>query len=77
MRMEEAEEWISEMEDTIVENNETEKKKERKLLDHKYRFRELSDSTKCNNVHIVGVQEEEEWERGQKVYLNNYSWEPF
>ena len=46
MRTEEAEERISDVEDKIMENNEAEKNKERKLLDHKGRLRELSDSIK-------------------------------
>ena len=33
-RMEEAVEWISIIEDKILENNETEKKRERKILGH-------------------------------------------
>ena len=54
-----------------MENNEAEKKRERKLLDHKYRLRELCNSTKCNHIHIIKVLEEEGWERKeQKVYLN-------
>ena len=46
MRMEGGEKQISDTED-IMENNEAEKKRERKLLDHEYRLRELSNSTKC------------------------------
>ena len=38
--MEEAEERISDIEDKIMENNDAEKKKERKILDHKHRLRE-------------------------------------
>ena len=46
-----------------MENDESEKKRERKLLDHEGRTRELSDSMKWNNIHILGVPEEE-WEKG-------------
>ena len=67
-RMEEAEERISEIEDKIMENDEAEKKRVRKILDHKGRIRELSDSMKCNNIRIIGVPEEER--KGLKVYLN-------
>lgn len=45
-------------------NNEDEKKKERKLVDHEYRLRELSDSIKHNNTLITGVPEEEKQEKG-------------
>ena len=34
MRVDDAEEQISDIEDKIMENNEAEKKRERKLLDH-------------------------------------------
>jgi len=53
--MEGEEEWISDIEDRIVENNEAEQKRERKILDHKSRLWELSDSTKHNNICIIGV----------------------
>ena len=45
-RLEEAEGGISEIEDKIMENDEAEKKRDRKLLDHKGRIRDLSDSIK-------------------------------
>ena len=48
-RMEEAEGRISEIEDKIMENDEAERRKERKILDHEGRIRELHDSMKCNN----------------------------
>ena len=47
-----------------MENNKAEKKRERKLLDHKYTLRELSNSRKHNIIHIIGVLEEEEWGKG-------------
>ena len=51
-------------EDKIMENTEAERKRERKILEHECRLRELSDSIKCNNIHMIGVPEEEERERG-------------
>ena len=38
-RMEEADERLGEIDDKIMENNEADKKRERKLLDHKERIR--------------------------------------
>ena len=64
VRTEEAEERISETEDKIMGNDEAEKKRERKLLDHEGRIRELSDSMKQNNICNKGVPEEER-ERGR------------
>ena len=43
------------------------RKRDKKILDHKGRIRELSDLMKCNDIHIIGVPEEEkERERGRK-----------
>ena len=39
------------------------KKRDKKILDHKGRIRELSDSMKCTNIHIIGVPEDGERER--------------
>ena len=41
-----------------MENDEVEKKRERRLLDHERRLRELRDSIKQNNIHIIGDPEE-------------------
>lgn len=61
-KMEEAEEQISDTEDR-VENNEAEKKRERRVMDHKKRLRELTDSFKYNNIHITRVSDEEKREK--------------
>ena len=55
MRMQEAREGTGDAKDKIMQNNETEKKRERKLLDHKHRLKELSDSTKHSNSHVIRV----------------------
>ena len=67
MRMGEAEEETSDTKNKIMENHETEKNRERKVLDHECRLREFSDSLKYNNFHIRGVPEEEERGKGQKI----------
>ena len=64
MRMQEVREGICDTKDKIMQNNEAEKKRERKLLDHKYRLKEVRDSTKHSNSHVIRVSEEEEWEKG-------------
>ena len=53
MRMDEAEEQISDTEDKIMENYEAEKKRERKVMDHEGRLRELSNLLKCSNIDIL------------------------
>lgn len=65
-RMEEAEEQINHTEVKIMENNKVEKKKERKILDHECRLRELSDSIKCNNTCIIESQKKRRGERGRR-----------
>lgn len=68
-RTEGAEEWISNIEDKFMENNKAENKRERKILDREWRLRELRDSRK-DSIHLKGVPEEEERERGEKINLS-------
>ena len=63
-RIEEAEGRISEIGDKLMEKDEAEKKEIKKILDQQGRIRELSDSMKHYNIHIKGVPEEEEREKG-------------
>ena len=35
------------------------RRREEKLLDHEYRHREFSDSIQGNNIHMIGILEEE------------------
>ena len=62
--MDDVEEWISDTEDKIMKNNETEKKWERKVLVHEGRLRELSSLVKYNNIHTIRVPEDEERAKG-------------
>jgi len=66
IRMEEAEEQISDIEDKIMEKNEAENEREGKILDHEGRLRELSYSIKHNNILFIGVPEEEERGKGRE-----------
>ena len=59
-----------------MENNVADKR-ERKIMQHENSFRELSDSIKCNNIHIIGGQEEEERGKGavrifQEIIAENF-----
>lgn len=50
-----------------MENDGAKKKRERKkILDHQYRLGETSNSLKHNNIHILGVPEEED-KKGQFI----------
>ena len=46
-----------------MEDTKAEQKRERRIIDNKSRLRELSNSIKSNNIHIIGVSEEKEGER--------------
>ena len=68
-RMEKTEEWINDLEDRVTESNQAEQKREKRIMQNENRPKELNDSIRPNNIHIIGVQEEEETEREQKIYL--------
>ena len=63
-RKREAEEQISEVEDRLVEITDVEQKREKRLKPNEERLRELWDNMKCTNMHIIGVPEGEEREKG-------------
>ena len=74
-RITEAEEWINDLEDTIMEITATEqnigkKKKTRKRNEDSLRY--LWDNIKCINICIIGVPEGEEREKGhEKIFEEN------
>ena len=63
-RIQEAEEQISEVEDRLVEITDAEQKREKRLKTNEESLRELWDNVKCTNIHIIGVPEGEEGEKG-------------
>ena len=54
------EDRISEVEDRMVEINEAERKKEKRIKRNKDNLRDLWDKIKGPNVQIIGVPEEED-----------------
>ena len=75
--IEEAEERIAELEDKIVENEEAEKKRDKKIQEYEVRIRELSDATKRNDIHILEIPEEEERQKGAEGVLEQIIAENF
>ena len=69
MRVDKEEERFRDTELKIKDHKEVEKKRERKVLNHECRLRDLSKSLKHNNISIMGIPEDEERGRRQKVYL--------
>ena len=63
-RISEAEEWISELEDKMVEITSEEQNKVKRMKRTKDSLRSLWDNIKCMNIQIIGIPEEEK----KKVY---------
>ena len=68
-RITEAEEWISDLEDRMVEFTAAEQNKEKTMKRKEDSLRDHWDNIKCNNIHIIGVPEGEEREKGlEKIF---------
>ena len=65
-RITEVEERISELEDRMVEITAKEQNKEKRMKRIEDNLRDLWDNTKCTNIQIVGVPEEEEKKKGSE-----------
>ena len=68
-RITEAEERISDLEDTIVEISTAEQNKEKRMKRSEDSLRDLWDKIKCTSIRIIGVSEEEEKRKGLRKYL--------
>ena len=51
----------------MVEINESERKKEKRIKRNKDNFRDLQDNVKCPNIQIIGVPEEKDKKKDQEV----------
>uniref|UniRef100_A0A8D0YPY7 L1 transposable element RRM domain-containing protein n=1 Tax=Sus scrofa TaxID=9823 RepID=A0A8D0YPY7_PIG len=68
-RIQKAEKQISEVEARLVEITDAEQKREKRLKTNEESLRELWDNVKCTNIHIIGVPEREEREKGtEKIF---------
>ena len=81
-RITEAEGRISEVEDKMVEINEAERKKEKRIKRNEdnlpqKEMRELWDNVKCPNIWIIGVPEEEDKKKGHEKILEEIIAENF
>ena len=65
----EEEDRISEVEDRMVEINESEKKKEKRIKRNEDNLRDLQDSVKCSNIRIIGVPEEDDKKKDHEKIL--------
>uniref|UniRef100_A0A8C9BEN8 L1 transposable element RRM domain-containing protein n=1 Tax=Phocoena sinus TaxID=42100 RepID=A0A8C9BEN8_PHOSS len=76
-RITEAEEQISDLEDRMVEFTAAEQNKEKGMTRNEDSLRELWDNIKRNNIHIIGVPEGEEREKGpekisEEIIVKNF-----
>ena len=76
-RTTEAEDRISEVEDGMVETNEAERKKEKRMKRNEDNLRDLWDNVKCPNIQIIGVPEEEDKKKGREKILEEIIVENF
>ena len=67
-RITEAEEWISDLEDRVVEFTAAEQTKEKRMKRNEDSLRDLWDNIKCN-ICIIGVPEEKRERKDQRKYL--------
>ena len=65
----EAEEWISDLEDRMVELTAMEQNKEKRMKRNEHSVRDLWDNIKHTNIRIIGLSEGEEREKGpEKIF---------
>ena len=79
-RITEAEEWISDLEDKIVEITTAEQNEEKRMKRTEDSLRDVWDNIKCTNIRITGVPEEEKKKGTEKIFeeiiVENFSiWE--
>ncbi|KAF0872840.1 LORF1 protein, partial [Crocuta crocuta] len=67
--IEEAERRIGQLEDTIIEKEEAEKKGDKLIQEHERKVRKLSGTITQNNISIIGIPEEEERGKGAEGVL--------
>ena len=68
-RINKAEEWISELEDKIVEISTTEQNKGKRMKRIEDSLRDRWDNIKRTNIRIIGLPEEEEKKKGtEKIF---------
>ena len=78
-RITEAEEWISELEDRMLEITAEEQNKGKEMKRIEESLRDLWDNIKCTNIRVIGVPEEEELKKKsiekifEEIIVENFS----
>ena len=68
---------ISEVEDRIVEINESERKKEKRIKRNKDNLRDFQDNIKCPNIQFTGIPEEDDEKKDHEKILEEIIVENF
>ena len=76
-RIMEAEDKTSEVKDKMVEINETERRKEKRIKRNEDNLRDLSDNIERSNIQIIGVPEEEDKKKDHEKILEEIIVENF
>ena len=76
-RITQAEEWISDLQDKIVETTTARQNKEKKVKRIEDSLRDLWDNIKHTNIRIIGVPEEEEKKKGTEKIFEEIIFENF
>jgi len=61
----------------MVEINESERKKEKRIKRNEYNLRDLGDNVKCPNIRIIGVPEKEDEKKDHEKILEEIIVENF
>ena len=76
-RIMQAEDWISEIEDRMVEIKESERKKEKRIKRNEDNLRDIQDNMKCSSIQIIGVPGEEDKKKDHEKILEDLIVENF
>jgi len=67
-RLEDAEEWISNLEDRVMESNQAKRQKEKATLKNEDRLKDLCDLIKPSIIWIIGVPKEKRHKEAEKLF---------
>ena len=77
MRVNEVEEQACDIEVKLMRKRETDEKREKQLKDHEDRLGEINDSLRKKNLHLIGVPEGAERDRGPEYVFEQIIAENF
>ena len=71
-RINETEDWISYVEEKLIEKRDQEEVWNKQLRSHENRIREINDTMKCSKVRIMGIPEGVEKEKRLEDIVNKF-----